>query len=46
VVNRKATLLFVAASAIWGSSFLLIRVAVRDISPAALVFARTVLGSP
>jgi len=33
VMNRKATLLFVAASVIWGSSFLLIRVAVRDISP-------------
>jgi len=44
-MNRKAALLFVAASVIWGSSFLLIRVAVRDISPAALVFARTVLGA-
>lgn len=30
---------------IWGSSFLLIRVAVRDISPATLVLGRTVLGA-
>lgn len=44
-MNRKALLLFVSASMIWGSSFLLIRVAVRDISPSALVLGRTVLGA-
>ena len=41
-VSRKALLLFLGASLIWGSSFLLIRVAVRGISPAALVLGRTV----
>lgn len=44
-MSRKALVLFFSASVIWGSSFLLIRVAVRDISPAALVFGRTVLGA-
>jgi drug/metabolite transporter (DMT)-like permease len=44
-MSRRALFLFVAASVIWGSSFLLIRVAVRDISPAALVLGRTVLGA-
>ena len=44
-MSRKALVLFISASVIWGSSFLLIRVAVRDISPAALVFGRTVLGA-
>jgi drug/metabolite transporter (DMT)-like permease len=44
-MSRKALALFIGASVIWGSSFLLIRVAVRDISPAALVFGRTVLGA-
>jgi len=44
-MSRKALVLFVGASAIWGSSFLFIRVAVRDISPAGLVFGRTVLAA-
>jgi drug/metabolite transporter (DMT)-like permease len=44
-VSRRALLLFLSASVIWGSSFLLIRVAVRGISPSALVFGRTVLGA-
>jgi drug/metabolite transporter (DMT)-like permease len=44
-MTRKALLLFMSASVIWGSSFLLIRVAVRDISPWALVMGRTVLGA-
>jgi drug/metabolite transporter (DMT)-like permease len=35
-MSRKALLLFLGASLIWGSSFLLIRVAVRDISPSAV----------
>jgi drug/metabolite transporter (DMT)-like permease len=34
-------LLFAALSVIWGIPYLLIRVAVRDLSPATLVFART-----
>jgi drug/metabolite transporter (DMT)-like permease len=44
-MSRRAALLFISASAIWGSSFLLIRVAVRDVSPSALVLGRTVLGA-
>jgi drug/metabolite transporter (DMT)-like permease len=44
-MSRKALLLFLSASLIWGSSFLLVRVAVRDISPAVLVLGRTVLGA-
>lgn len=34
-------MLFVAMSVIWGTPYLLIRVAVRELSPATLVFART-----
>lgn len=44
-VTRKALLLFISASVIWGSSFLLIRVAVEDISPSALVLGRAILGA-
>jgi drug/metabolite transporter (DMT)-like permease len=44
-MTRKALLLFMSASVIWGSSFLLIRVAVEDVSPSALVFGRTILGA-
>lgn len=34
-------MLFIAMSIIWGTPYLLIRVAVRELSPATLVFART-----
>jgi drug/metabolite transporter (DMT)-like permease len=44
-VSRKALLLFAAASVIWGSSFLFIRVAVEHLPPSAVVFGRTVLGA-
>jgi drug/metabolite transporter (DMT)-like permease len=44
-VTRKALLLFIAASVIWGSSFLLIRIAVEHMPPAAVVFGRTLLGA-
>jgi drug/metabolite transporter (DMT)-like permease len=37
-------LLFAAMCVIWGIPYLLIRVAVRDVSPGTLVFARTALG--
>jgi drug/metabolite transporter (DMT)-like permease len=43
-VPRKSWLLFAAMCVIWGIPYLLIRVAVRDVSPATLVFARTALG--
>lgn len=44
-MNRKALLLFVATSVIWGSSFLFIRVAVAHLPPSAVVFGRTVFGA-
>jgi drug/metabolite transporter (DMT)-like permease len=37
-------LLFAAMCVIWGIPYLLIRVAVNEISPATLVFLRTTLG--
>jgi drug/metabolite transporter (DMT)-like permease len=40
-VSRRGWLLFIAMSVIWGTPYLLIRVAVRELSPATLVFART-----
>jgi drug/metabolite transporter (DMT)-like permease len=44
-VSRKAALLFVATSIIWGSSFLFIRVAVEHMPPSVVVFGRTLLGA-
>jgi drug/metabolite transporter (DMT)-like permease len=40
-MSRRAWLVFCATSLIWGSSFLLIKVAVGDVSPVAVAFART-----
>lgn len=40
-MTRRGWALFAAMSVIWGVPYLLIRVAVRDLSPATLVFART-----
>ncbi len=40
-MSRRGWLLFAAMSVIWGTPYLLIRVAVRELSPATLVFART-----
>jgi drug/metabolite transporter (DMT)-like permease len=40
-MSRRGWMLFIAMSIIWGTPYLLIRVAVRDLSPATLVFART-----
>ena len=40
-MSRRGWILFVAMSVIWGIPYLLIRIAVRDFSPPALVFART-----
>jgi drug/metabolite transporter (DMT)-like permease len=40
-VSRKGWLLFCALCVIWGIPYLLIRVAVRELSPPALVFFRT-----
>jgi drug/metabolite transporter (DMT)-like permease len=47
-VSRKAVLLFAATSAtsaIWGSSFLFIRVAAEHLPPSAVVFGRALLGA-
>jgi drug/metabolite transporter (DMT)-like permease len=43
-VSRRAWVLFVAMCLIWGIPYLLIRVAVRDVSPGTLAFMRTVIG--
>ena len=40
-MSRRGWLLFLTMSIIWGTPYLLIRVAVRELSPATLVFART-----
>src|SRR5947209_4186057 len=40
-MTRRGLALFAAMCVIWGIPYLLIRVAVRDLSPATLVFART-----
>src|SRR6266480_8055796 len=42
-VTRRGLLLFAAMCVIWGIPYLLIRVAVGEISPATLVFLRTFL---
>jgi hypothetical protein len=42
-MSRKGLYLFAATSAIWGSSFLLIRVAVEHMTPSAAVMGRTLL---
>jgi drug/metabolite transporter (DMT)-like permease len=44
-VTRRGLLLFAAMSVIWGIPYLLIRVAVAEVSPPVLVFARTGLGA-
>src|SRR4051812_5601867 len=40
-MDRRAWLLFAAMCVIWGIPYLLIKVSVRDVSPAVLVLART-----
>lgn len=40
-MSRKGWVLFIALCVIWGIPYLLIRVAVRELSPPALVFFRT-----
>jgi drug/metabolite transporter (DMT)-like permease len=42
---RRGWILFLAMSVIWGLPYLLIRVAVRDVSPPTLVFARTAVAA-
>src|SRR3954468_2076699 len=42
---RRGLMLFAAMCVIWGVPYLLIRVAVREMSPATLVLGRTALGA-
>ena len=44
-MTRRAWLLFIALSVIWGIPYLLIKVAVRELTPASLVFLRTIIGA-
>lgn len=44
-MSRRALFLFVLMSLVWGIPYLLIRIAVAEISPATLVFARTAIAS-
>jgi drug/metabolite transporter (DMT)-like permease len=44
-VSKRGWLLFAAMAVIWGIPYLLIRIAVRDLTPGMLVFARTGLGA-
>jgi drug/metabolite transporter (DMT)-like permease len=40
-MTRRGWILFLAMSVIWGCPYLLIRIAVREVSPATLIFFRT-----
>jgi drug/metabolite transporter (DMT)-like permease len=44
-MTRRGWVLFAVMCIVWGIPYLLIRVAVRDVSPATLVLARTVLAA-
>lgn len=44
-MTRRGWLLFAAMCVIWGVPYLMIRVAVRELTPATLVFGRTALGA-
>jgi drug/metabolite transporter (DMT)-like permease len=44
-MTRRSLLLFIAMSVIWGLPYLFIRIAVSDLSPAVLVFARIAIGA-
>jgi drug/metabolite transporter (DMT)-like permease len=44
-MTRRGWLLFIALGVIWGIPYLLIKVAVRELSPASLVFLRTAIGA-
>ncbi len=44
-MSRRGALLFAAMCLIWGIPYLLIRVAVRELAPVTLVFARTAIGA-
>ncbi len=45
LVSRRAVILFIALGVAWGIPYLLIKVAVEELSPSELVLARTLLAS-
>ena len=44
-LTRRGVVLFAAMCVIWGVPYLMIRVAVRELSPVTLVFGRTAIGA-
>jgi drug/metabolite transporter (DMT)-like permease len=44
-VTRRGILLFALMSIVWGIAYMLIRIAVSEITPATLVFGRTAIGA-
>ena len=44
-MSRRGWVLFVALSVIWGVPYLFIKIAVQDLAPAGVVFARTALAA-
>ncbi len=44
-MTRKSWALFIALGFLWGIPYLLIRVAVRDLNPAVVVFGRVLIGA-
>ena len=44
-MTRRGWLLFAALGLVWGIPYLLIKVAVAEVSPATLVFLRTIIGT-
>jgi drug/metabolite transporter (DMT)-like permease len=44
-VTRRGWFLFIALGVVWGIPYLLIKIAVREITPASLVFLRTAIGA-
>jgi drug/metabolite transporter (DMT)-like permease len=44
-VNRRNWILLMALAAMWGSSYLFIKIGLRDLSPAGVVFSRTALAA-
>jgi drug/metabolite transporter (DMT)-like permease len=45
VSPRRALILLLALAALWGGSYYFIKIGLRDLSPAAIVFARTALAA-
>jgi drug/metabolite transporter (DMT)-like permease len=44
-VHRRAWVLLAVLAALWGASYMFIKIALDDLSPVALVFGRTALGA-